>query len=191
MGGGGTFFSLRRETPLRHCWDATAPCRQVGGTLRLTAALSSSGLHIPGPFRQRGGAVAAAPGRPLQVSASWWRRPPLRRSSDVSSVSQEDPQRGQEVPQGVRHRTQGPVVHGLPLEESLSALPGLRKRRRKSSRHAMSVEEKSVSTSGKMKVSIFFFWNSFGLQCNKDVWQLRRHPPPPAAARGHGSRDLF
>lgn len=142
---------------MRHCWDATAPCRQVGGTLRLTAALSSSGLHVPGPFRQRGGAVAAAPGRPLQVSASWWRRPPLRRSSDVSSVSQEDPQRGQEVPQGVRHRTQGPVVHGLPLEESLSALPGLRKRRRKSSRHAMSVEEKSVSTSGKMKVSIFFF----------------------------------
>ncbi|KAK2529148.1 hypothetical protein Q9966_009467 [Columba livia] len=36
---------------------------------------------------------------------------------------------GQEVPQGVRHGEPGAVVHGVPLEEGLSALPRLRRRR--------------------------------------------------------------
>lgn len=35
---------------------------------------------------------------------------------------QETPRRSQEVPQGVRHGEEGPVVHGVPLEKGLSAL---------------------------------------------------------------------
>lgn len=40
-------------------------------------------------------------------------------------VLQEAPGRGQEVPEGVRHGESGHVVHSLPLEEGLPALPGL------------------------------------------------------------------
>ncbi|XP_031960046.1 zinc finger protein 395 isoform X3 [Corvus moneduloides] len=39
---------------------------------------------------------------------------------------QESPRRSQEMPQGLRHRAPGSVVHGLPLEKGLPALPGLR-----------------------------------------------------------------
>lgn len=38
---------------------------------------------------------------------------------------QEGPRGGQEVPQGVRGGAQGSVVHRLPLEKGLPALPGL------------------------------------------------------------------
>lgn len=38
--------------------------------------------------------------------------------------------RGQEVPQGVRHGASGDVVHGVPLEEGVPALPRLTEPRR-------------------------------------------------------------
>lgn len=41
-------------------------------------------------------------------------------------VRQEVPRRGEEVPQGVRHGEPRHVVHGLPLEESLPEVCGLR-----------------------------------------------------------------
>ena len=34
------------------------------------------------------------------------------------------------MPEGVRHRAPRPVVHGLPLEESLPTLPGLKEEER-------------------------------------------------------------
>lgn len=43
---------------------------------------------------------------------------------------QEGPRGGQEMPQSVRSGTQGPVVHRLPLEESLPALPRLKPAKR-------------------------------------------------------------
>lgn len=53
--------------------------------------------------------------------------------SVVSNVSvfvrQEDSWRSQEMPESLRHRAQRPVVHGLPLEESLPTLPGLNRGR--------------------------------------------------------------
>lgn len=58
-------------------------------------------------------------------------RPPD--GSVVSNVSvfvrQEDSWRSQEMPESLRHRAQRPVVHGLPLEESLPTLPGLNRGR--------------------------------------------------------------
>lgn len=43
---------------------------------------------------------------------------------------QEGSRRGQKVPQGVRSGAQGPVVHRLPLEKSLPAVPRLKTRAR-------------------------------------------------------------
>lgn len=50
---------------------------------------------------------------------------PARDCALVTVPRQEGPWGGQEVPQGVWDRAPGPVVHRLPLEESLPALPGL------------------------------------------------------------------
>ncbi|XP_045437498.1 zinc finger protein 704 isoform X1 [Pipistrellus kuhlii] len=52
-----------------------------------------------------------------------WQSPPV-----TFTGIPEAPGGGQEVPEGVRHGEPGPVVHRLPLEEGLPALPGLRLR---------------------------------------------------------------
>lgn len=46
----------------------------------------------------------------------------------VSSCPQEGSRRGQKVPQSIRSGAQGPVVHCLPLEKSLPALPWLKEK---------------------------------------------------------------
>lgn len=46
----------------------------------------------------------------------------------VSYCPQEGSRRGQKVPQSIRSGAQGPVVHCLPLEKSLPALPWLKER---------------------------------------------------------------
>lgn len=48
------------------------------------------------------------------------------RSLMLLFLCQEDSRRSQEMPEGVRHRAQRPVVHGVPLEESLPTLPRLK-----------------------------------------------------------------
>lgn len=52
--------------------------------------------------------------------------PPLLLHLRAVLRGQEGPRGGQEMPQSVRSGAQGPVVHRLPLEESLSALPRLK-----------------------------------------------------------------
>ncbi|XP_036085044.1 SLC2A4 regulator isoform X1 [Rousettus aegyptiacus] len=71
-------------------------------------------LELPGLLHP-----LALPPPPVLSSA----QPPQACHSDHSY--QEAPRRRQEVSEGVRNGAPGPVVHGLPLEEGLPALPGL------------------------------------------------------------------
>ncbi|XP_030921278.1 cuticle collagen 2C-like [Geospiza fortis] len=83
------------------------------GRCHLAPATGSEPLPQPQPPSAPSAAAIAAAPAPRGLPA-----PRLPRH-------QKNPRRGQEMPQGLRHRAPGAVVHGVPLEKGLPALPGL------------------------------------------------------------------
>lgn len=107
------------------CWGLGF--NQVHGSDSVSFSSSSSGFWGSRSLRERGGAVAAAAQRPLQVSAGR-AVPVLAGWLTAASAPQEAPRRGQEVSQGLRGGAPGALVHRLPLEEGVPALHRLRLR---------------------------------------------------------------
>lgn len=106
------------------CWGLGL--NQVHGSDSVSFS-SSSGFWGSRSLRERGGAVAAAAQRPLQVSTGS-AVPVLAGRLTATSAPQEAPRRGQEVSQGLRGGAPGALVHRLPLEEGVPALHRLRLR---------------------------------------------------------------
>ena len=83
------------------------------------------------------------------------------------------------MPEGVRHRAQRPVVHGVPLEESLPTLPRLNEDEREEEEEGRSTEAAEAFSSpggcfmfsesrnvlfytlSTFSISVFFIWNVF------------------------------
>uniref|UniRef100_A0A1A8MLW1 Zinc finger protein 395b n=1 Tax=Nothobranchius pienaari TaxID=704102 RepID=A0A1A8MLW1_9TELE len=107
---------------------------------------SGSELQIPMAHRPRSNSSSGpGPSRPSSLSqsapSSFWQ-------IHSEHLYQERPQRGQEVSQGVRRGAQRPVVHSLPLEEGLPALPRLEEEARERTDEKTFIKRTNGSKSG-------------------------------------------
>ncbi|XP_037986438.1 wiskott-Aldrich syndrome protein homolog 1-like [Motacilla alba alba] len=114
-----------------HLLPATSPCLSATSPLPslspVSATCSLPECHLPPAVPVTGAEPLPQPQRPSGPSAAAIAAAPAPRGLPAPRLPhrQKNPRRSQEMPQGLRHRAPGAVVHGVPLEKGLPALPGL------------------------------------------------------------------